>query len=175
MEFFGFVWVFYPFKSMWNTAIGIKNCKQLFSLRLSFTTQKKGTHTAETMSVLSVAIFWVVNASSGEKSCLQFSIPTGSGTGGEGGVSHRLNCDCSILATLAKQIFFKYLLQFSSKNYEKIWRTAMHLQEKISTSFINFVLYGWKKMFNWFFYKLIFSKYFDRENEQLREMIKGNV
>ena len=61
------------FKSMWNTAVGIKNC------------------TAEMMSVLSVAIFWVVNASSGEKSCLQFSIPTRPGTGGEGGVSHRLN------------------------------------------------------------------------------------
>ena len=43
------------------------------------------------MSVLCVAIFWVVNASSGEKSCLQISIPTGSGEGGEGGVSHRLN------------------------------------------------------------------------------------
>ena len=42
------------------------------------------------MSVESVAIFWVVNASSCEKSCLQFSIPTGSGVGGEGGVSHRL-------------------------------------------------------------------------------------
>ena len=39
------------------------------------------------MSVECVAIFWVVNASSGEKSCLQFSIPTGSGAGGEGGVS----------------------------------------------------------------------------------------
>ena len=43
------------------------------------------------MSVECVAIFWVVNASSGEKSCLQFSIPTGSGTGWEGGVSHSLN------------------------------------------------------------------------------------
>ena len=42
------------------------------------------------MSVLCVAIFWVVNASSGEKSCLHFSIPTGSAVGGEGGVSHRL-------------------------------------------------------------------------------------
>ena len=38
-------------KSMWNTAVGIKNCKQLFSLRLAFTTQKKATHTAEMMSV----------------------------------------------------------------------------------------------------------------------------
>ena len=28
-------------KSIWNTAVGIKNCKQLFSLRLAFTTQKK--------------------------------------------------------------------------------------------------------------------------------------
>ena len=42
------------------------------------------------MSVERVAIFWVVNASSGEKSCLQFLIPTGSGEGGEGGVSHSL-------------------------------------------------------------------------------------
>ena len=42
------------------------------------------------MSVERVAIFWVVNASSGEKSCLQISIPTGSGAGGEGGVSHSL-------------------------------------------------------------------------------------
>ena len=43
------------------------------------------------ISVLCVAIFWVVDASSGEKSCLQFSIPTGSGKDGERGVSHRLN------------------------------------------------------------------------------------
>ena len=45
-------------------------------------------HIAEMMSVLCVAIFWSVNASSGEKKCLQFSIPTGAD--GEGGVSHRL-------------------------------------------------------------------------------------
>ena len=45
----------------------IKNCKQLFSLRLAFTTQIKATHTAEMMSVLCIAIFWVVNASSSEK------------------------------------------------------------------------------------------------------------
>ena len=43
------------------------------------------------MFVKRVAIFWVVNASSGEKSCLEFSIPTGSEAGGEGGVSHSLN------------------------------------------------------------------------------------
>ena len=42
------------------------------------------------MSVERVAIFWVVNASSSEKSCLQFSIPTGSGACGEGGISHTL-------------------------------------------------------------------------------------
>ena len=72
---------------MWNTAVGIKNCKQLFSLRLSFTTQKKQ-HIQR--SALSVAIFWVVNANTGEKSWLQFSIPTGPVAGGEGGVSHRL-------------------------------------------------------------------------------------
>ena len=69
---------------------GIKNCKQLFSLRLAFTTQKKATHTAEMMPVQFVTIFWVVNASSGEKSCLQVSIPTYSRVGGKGGVSHRL-------------------------------------------------------------------------------------
>ena len=68
-----------------------KNCKELFSLRVAFTTQKKATCAAEMMSVERVAIFWVVNASSGEKSCLEFSIPTGSGAGGEGGVSHSLN------------------------------------------------------------------------------------
>ena len=49
-------------------------------------TQKEEKHTAEIMSVLCVAIFWVVNASSGEKSCLQFSIPIWSGEGGEGGI-----------------------------------------------------------------------------------------
>ena len=79
-----------PIKSMWNTAVGIKKCKQLFSLQVAFTTQKKATHAAKMMSVECVAIFWVVNASSGEKSCLQFSIPTGSGAGEEGGVSHSL-------------------------------------------------------------------------------------
>ena len=45
------------------------------------------------MSVERVAIFWVVNAGSGEKSCLQFLIPTGSGAGGEGGISHSLNAE----------------------------------------------------------------------------------
>ena len=80
----------FAIKSIWNTAVGIKNCKQLFSIRVAFTTQKKATHAAEMMSVECIAIFWVVNASSGEKSCFQFSIPTGSGAGGEGGVSHSL-------------------------------------------------------------------------------------
>ena len=28
-------------ESVWNTAVGIKNCKKLFSLQLAFTTQKK--------------------------------------------------------------------------------------------------------------------------------------
>ena len=76
--------------SVFDTAVGIKNCEQLFSLRVVFTTQKKATRLAEMMSIERVAIFWVVNTSSGEKSCLQFSIPTGSGAGGEGGVSHSL-------------------------------------------------------------------------------------
>ena len=80
---------FLDLKSMSNTAVGIKNCKQLFSLQLAFETQKKATPTAEMMPVESVAIFWFLNASSCEKSW-QFSIPTGSGAGEEGGVSHRL-------------------------------------------------------------------------------------
>ena len=48
------------------------------------------------MSVERVAVFWVVNASSGEKSCLQFLIPTGSEAGGEGGVSHSFNTKYSL-------------------------------------------------------------------------------
>ena len=55
--------------------------------------RKKAARTAETMSVLYVAIFWFVNATSCKKSCLQFSIPTWSGLGrgrGGGGVLHRL-------------------------------------------------------------------------------------
>ena len=73
--------------SMRNTAVGIKNCKQLFSSRLAFTTQEKtAKHTAEMMSVLCVAIFWVINVISGEKSCSQFLILTESGAG----VSHRI-------------------------------------------------------------------------------------
>ena len=75
-------------KSMWNTAVGIKNCKQLFSLRVAFMTQKNTTRAAEMMSVERVAIFWVVNASSGEKSCLQFSILEAGGA--------RLRQSCSL-------------------------------------------------------------------------------
>ena len=52
------------------------------------------------MSVQCVAIFWGVNASSCEKICLQFSVPTGSGAGGEGGVSHRLKVMCHTDAPL---------------------------------------------------------------------------
>ena len=77
-------------KSMWNTAAGIKNCKQLFSLRLAFTTQKKLYIQREWCLYYVLLFYSVVNASSSEKSCLQFSIPIGSGVGEEGGVSHRL-------------------------------------------------------------------------------------
>ena len=52
------------------------------------------------MSVSCVAIFWVVNASSGEKSCLEFSIPTGSGASVERGVSHSLKAMCHTDAPL---------------------------------------------------------------------------
>ena len=64
--------------------------KYTISQLLAFTTKKIATPTAEMMSILSVAIFLVVNASSSEKNCLQFSIPTWrSGLGGEGAVLHR--------------------------------------------------------------------------------------
>ena len=67
-----------------------KTVNNFFHHCLHLQPKKKATRAAEMMSVERVAIFWVVNASSGEKSCLQFSIPTGSGAGGEGGVSHTL-------------------------------------------------------------------------------------
>ena len=67
-----------------------KTVINFFHYGLHLRPKKKATRAAEMMSVERVAIFWVVNASSGEKSCLQFSIPTGSGAGGEGGVSHSL-------------------------------------------------------------------------------------
>ena len=62
------------------------------------------------MSVECVAIFWVVNASSGEKSCLQFSIPTGSGAGREGGVSHSLNTAeySAVLSTAVLRLLIEY-------------------------------------------------------------------
>ena len=44
---------------------------------------------------------------SGEKSCLQFSIPTGSGAGGEGGVSHSLK-DVVSCSGFKKSIFSTY-------------------------------------------------------------------
>ena len=34
-------------KNMWNTAVGIKNCKQLFSLRLAFTTKKSNMNSGD--------------------------------------------------------------------------------------------------------------------------------
>ena len=67
-----------------------KTVNNFFHYELHLRPKKKATRAAEMMSVELVAIFWVVNASSGEKSCLQFSMPTGSGAGGGGGVSHSL-------------------------------------------------------------------------------------
>ena len=56
--------------------VGIENCKQLFPPLLAFTTQKIATNSTDIISAVSVAFFWVVNASCNEKSCLQFLIPT---------------------------------------------------------------------------------------------------
>ena len=68
------------------------------------------------MSVLCVAIFWVVNASIGEKSCLQFSIPTGFGAGGEGGVSHSL--EGLNTSSIQKSFVRKWLSENFSKDGE---------------------------------------------------------
>ena len=57
-------------------AVGIENCKQLFSSLLVFTTQKIATRSTDIISAERVAFFWVVNATRNEKSCLQFLIPT---------------------------------------------------------------------------------------------------
>ena len=54
-----------------------KAVNNFFHYGLHLRPKKKATHTAEMMYISCVAIFWVVSASSGEKSCLQFSIPTG--------------------------------------------------------------------------------------------------
>ena len=56
--------------------VGIENCKQLFSQLLAFTTQKIATHDTDIISAVCVAVYWVVNASRNEKSCLQLLIPT---------------------------------------------------------------------------------------------------
>ena len=70
-------------KTMWNTSlptypepVGIENCKQLFSPLLAFTTQKIATRSTDIISAARVALFWVVNATRNEKSCLQFLIST---------------------------------------------------------------------------------------------------
>ena len=76
-----------PTTSVWHIALRAceiprsisKTVNNFFHYDLHLRPKKKATHTAEMMSVLCVAIFWVINASSYEKSCLQFSIPTGSG------------------------------------------------------------------------------------------------
>ena len=69
------------------------------------------------MSIERVAIFWVdVNASSGEKKSLQFSIPTGSGAGREGGVSHSLKGLHTLV--LVKKIK-KFFIAFSESTYPR--------------------------------------------------------
>ena len=98
---------------MCDTAVGIKNCKQLFSLRLAFTTQKSNTYSGDDVCT-TCCYFFIVNASSGKKSCLQFSIPTESGAGGEGGVSHRLKAMCHIhVEALMVTNWFPYFLPTS--------------------------------------------------------------
>ena len=53
-----------------------KTVNNFFSPLLAFSTQKIATHSTDIVSAVCVAIFWIVNASRNEKSCLQFLIPT---------------------------------------------------------------------------------------------------
>ena len=69
------------------------------------------------ISVLCIAIFWVVSASSGEKSCLLFSIPTRSGAGGEGGVSHRPKSSFRFSSFFLNNQFV--LINFNFSNWKK--------------------------------------------------------
>ena len=81
------------------------------------------------MSVGYVAIFWVVNASSGEKSCLQFLIPTGSGAGGEGGVSHSLKDVRLLRVNIDRALIFGYDLH---KNFmQLILKFGQYLQHNL--------------------------------------------
>ena len=84
-------------------------------------------------------------------------------------VFYPFNCHCSILATLAKQLLF---LNIFCNFCQKILKKFI-VQQCMYESLINFVLMV-KKNFNSIFCESIFSTYFDRENEQLREMIKEN-
>ena len=93
-------------KNVWHIALRAceiprsvsKTINNFFHYGLHLRPKKKETRTAEMMLVECVAIFRVVNASSGEKSCLHFSIPTGFGAGGEGGASHSLKATCHPLS-----------------------------------------------------------------------------
>ena len=77
------------------------------------------------MSVDCVAIFWIVNASSGERSCLQFSIPTGSGAGGEGDVSHSLNMN-------NRQTNYFSFLRCAARFLEKVRRLTRFYLTKVT-------------------------------------------
>ena len=77
------------------------------------------------MSVPCVVIFWFVNASTDEKSCLQFSIPTESGAGGEGGVSHALKKMPNTEISPGNFHIF-----FSDPDFRKIyWNVAIRIQD----------------------------------------------
>ena len=80
--------------------------------------------------------FWVINASSGEKSCLQFSIPTGSRVGGEGGVSHRLKPHSNLKFHILIFLIFNKISEISIL-FAKSWifhRTIMRWRTSPRTS-----------------------------------------
>ena len=99
------------------------------SFHFGFTTEKTATALAEMMSVQCVAIFWFANASSGETSYLQFSIPIGSGVGGEGGISHCLKAMCHTDALLwsARKIASMTLPAEQERHAKNVWHIALRM------------------------------------------------
>ena len=109
-------------KSMWNTAVGIKNCKQLFSLRVAFTTQKKS-NTCSGDDVRRMCCYFL-----GCK-CKQWweKLFTVFDTdwvraGGEGGVSHSLNLQGSRYL-----IFYFFFRSFNRSKFQ--FRDAIKIQK----------------------------------------------
>ena len=88
------------------------------------------------MSLLCAAIFWAVNASRNEKSCLQFLIPTEFGEGGEGGVSHRLKMHSIYLTDQIYSIFeFSIVMNTQNTSMKLKMYNKLAVTQKFSTMY----------------------------------------